>query len=52
MRVRFAQALVITDAFGFGRFGELLLASERRPQPTAVAAPGAWAQGSAAPTGK
>ncbi len=40
MRVRFPQALVIAEYFNFDRFGEIVLSSERRYQPTARVEPG------------
>jgi predicted extracellular nuclease len=40
MRVTFPQALVISEYFNFGRFGEILLTSERHLTPTAEFPPG------------
>jgi len=41
MRVRLPQALTVTDVYGLGRFGELVLASSGRLwQPTQLAPPG------------
>ena len=40
MRVTFPQALVISEYFNFGRFGEIVLTSERRLTPTAEFDPG------------
>jgi len=44
MLVTFPQALTVTDTFDLGHFGELMLSSQRLPQPTNVVAPGAPAQ--------
>ena len=48
MSVNFAQSLVITEYFNFDRFGEIVLSSERRLQPTAVFEPGPDAVAAAA----
>jgi predicted extracellular nuclease len=41
MRVRFPQALVVSEYFNFDQFGEIVLTSERRLTPTAEFEPGA-----------
>jgi len=43
MLVRFSQDLVVTDLFNFGRFGEVVVASDRQMTPTALVEPGAAA---------
>jgi predicted extracellular nuclease len=44
MLVRLPQALVVTEHFQLGRFGQVVLSSgERLPQPTSIATPGAAA---------
>jgi len=40
MRVTFPQSLVISEYFNFDRYGEIVLASDRLIQPTAVFEPG------------
>jgi predicted extracellular nuclease len=40
MRVSFAQPLSINEYYNFGRYGEIVLGSERHHQPTARHAPG------------
>ncbi|MBE0411000.1 MAG: ExeM/NucH family extracellular endonuclease [Anaerolineales bacterium] len=40
MLVTFPQALVISEYYNFGRFGEIVLTSERHITPTAMYAPG------------
>ncbi|HEX4871281.1 MAG TPA: ExeM/NucH family extracellular endonuclease [Nevskiaceae bacterium] len=40
MRVRFPQTLTVSETFVLGRFGEVLLSSERLIQPTQIVAPG------------
>ncbi len=40
MSVLFPQSLVIAEYFNFDRFGEMVLTTERAPQPTAVYEPG------------
>lgn len=48
MGVILPQALVISEYFNFDRFGEIVLSSERRLQPTAVFEPGSVAAMAAA----
>jgi hypothetical protein len=40
MLVTLPQTLVATEVFNIGRFGEIMLASQRHPQPTHIALPG------------
>ncbi len=40
MRIRIPQAMVVTELFQLGRFGQVTIASERLPQPTNLLAPG------------
>lgn len=47
MRVTFPQALVISEYFNFGRFGELVLTSQRHLTPTAQFEPGSPQQAQA-----
>lgn len=44
MRISLPQTLTVTDNYDLGRFGQVILATGRRPQPTNIAAPGAPAQ--------
>ena len=44
MSITFSQPLYITEFFNFGRFGEIILSTERQFQPTAVTTPGPLAQ--------
>jgi hypothetical protein len=48
MSVSFAQSLVIAEYFNFDRYGEIVLSSERRLQPTAEFEPGTPEQAAAA----
>jgi predicted extracellular nuclease len=44
MSITFSNPLYITEFFNFGRFGEIILSTERQFQPTAVLTPGPPAQ--------
>jgi len=44
MSITFSNPLYITEFFNFGRFGEIILSTERQFQPTAIFAPGPPAQ--------
>jgi len=48
MLVTFPQDLIISEYYNFGRYGEIVLTSQRRMTPTALVEPGAPAQAAAA----